>query len=76
MYSYKVVVIFQTGCILALEVVFKKSGRIRGKWLYSDKICCTREKLVVFGQKGFIRAKVVVFGQMLYSRKCGCNQAN
>ena len=32
------------------------------KWLYLDKV-------VVFGQSGCIRAKVVVFGQKLYSGK-------
>ena len=47
------------------------------KWLYSGKSgCirvggCNRAKVVVFLQRGCIRAKVVVIGQKwLYSGKC------
>ena len=49
---------------------------IAEKWFYSGKSGCIREKVVVFGQSGCIRArsgciraKVVVFGQS------GCIQA-
>ena len=50
-------------------VVFGKRGFILTKWLYPSKV-------VVFGQSGCIRAKVVVVGQnLLYSNKSGCNGA-
>ena len=44
-------------------VVFGQSGCIQTNWLYSGKVG-------LFGQGGFIWAKVVVFGQkLLYSAK-------
>ena len=60
-----------------------KGGCIREKCLYSgqirffgqsgffsDKSCCTRAKLVLFGRKWLYSGKVVVFGQeWLYSGK-------
>ena len=47
-----------------------KMGSIRAKCLYSGKV-------VVIGQSGCIRAKVVVFGQKwLYSGKSGCIRQN
>ena len=62
MFSAKVLVLLQSGCIRAKVVVFEKkwlysnkSGGIHGKWLYSGKA-------VVFLQSGCIRDKVVVFG--------------
>ena len=46
-----------------------KSGCIRGKRLYSDKV-------IVFLQSGCARAKVIVFVQKwLYSGKSGCMRA-
>ena len=49
------------------------------KWLYSEQSDCTRVKwlysgkVVVFGQSGFIRAKVVLLGQTwLYLGSSGC----
>ena len=56
----------KSGCIRVKEVVFRQIGCIRANWLYSGK-------LVVFGQCGRIRAKVVVFGQKWFlSGKSGC----
>ena len=49
MFSGKVVVFGQSGCIRANVVVLGK------KWLYSGKV-------VVFGKSCCIRVKVVVFG--------------
>ena len=50
-------------------VVFGQGCRFRAKWLFSAEV-------VVFGQNGFIRVKVVVFGQKwLYSGKRGCIRA-
>ena len=47
-----------------------KSGYIWARLLYSGKTCCSRAKVLLFGQKWFysgksgsIRAKVAVFGQ-------------
>ena len=31
--------------------------------LCSDKSCCTREKVILFGHSGCVRVKEVVFGQ-------------
>ena len=59
LYSRKVVVFGQSGCIRAKVVVLGQSGCIRAKvvligqmWFYSGKV-------VVFGQSGCIREKVV-----------------
>ena len=46
----KVLVLWQSGCIRAKDVVFGQNG-------------CIRAIVVSFGQCGCVRAKVVVFGQ-------------
>ena len=50
LYSGKVVVFRQCGCIRAEVVVFRQSGCTLEKWLYSCR-------------SGFFLAKVVAFGQ-------------
>ena len=62
LYSGKVVVFGQSGCIRAIVVVFGQ------KLLYSGKIGCIRAKKVVLGQSGLIRSKVVVFQQICCMR--------
>ena len=69
LYSIKVVVFGQSGCILSKMVVFGKQWFYSGKWLYSGtggcilanllhsgKSCCNREK-------GLCLGKVDVLGQ-------------
>ena len=52
------VVVGQSSCIWAKVVLFIQN------WLYSGKSGSNRAKVVLlFGQSGSIRAKVVVFGQ-------------
>ena len=82
LYSGKVVVFGESGCILDKSccILAKflysgqkwfyscKSGCIRAELLYSGKCGCIRAKVVVFGQSGCIQAKVVVF------EKSGCIQ--
>ena len=64
LYSAKVVVFGQSGCIIG------KSCCIRAKWLYLGKSGCIRAKLVLFQEKvvvfetGSIWEKVVVFGKI------------
>ena len=48
----------ESGFIRAKEDVF---GKIL---LYSGKVVVFWEEVIVFGQSGFIRANVVVFGKM------------
>ena len=60
LFSGKVVLFEQSGCIRAKVVVFGQGGCIRAKWLYLDKDVCIRLKLVLFGQK------------WLYSGRSGC----
>ena len=50
--------------------MFRQSGCIRAKWLYSGKDCCVRAKVVVVGQNWLysgkiccIRDKIFVFLQ-------------
>ena len=69
LYSSKVDVIGQNGCVRAIVVVFRqkwlysgKSGCIREKWLYSGKKCCIRAKLLYLCKLVY-SDKVVVFGQ-------------
>ena len=51
-------------------------GYIRARWLYWDKSCCIRAKVVVLGMCSSIQEKVAVFGQSGCVRaKNGCNQA-
>ena len=56
-------------------VLFGQSGGIRARLLYSNKKSCILArwlysgKVALFGQIDCIRAKVVVFGQKLYSCK-------
>ena len=78
LYSGKVVVFGQNGCIRAKVAVFgqkllysRTSGCTRAKvvvflqiWLYSGKSGCFRARVFVFGKSGFIQKKVVVIGQM------------
>ena len=56
MYSGKVVVFGQSGCILESWLNSTELVIFGQNWLYSGKV-------VVFGQSGCIWAKVVVFGQ-------------
>ena len=56
-------------------IVFEQKWMNSFKMAFSNKIGCVREKVVAFGQSGYIRqsccnpAKVVVFGQK------GCTRA-
>ena len=50
LYSCKVVVFWQSDCILAKVVVLGEIG-------------CNREKVVLFGQKWLFLGKAIVFGQ-------------
>ena len=83
------VVFVQRGFIPAKVVVFVQSGCIRAKWLYSGKEVVVfglnwlysgkKDALVqkwFYSEKsGFIRKKVVAFGQKrLYSGICCCIQ--
>ena len=69
MYSGKIVVFWQSGCIRAKVVLFGKVVVFEQKLLYSDKV-------VVFGQSGCIFAKVVLFGlKWLCWGKSGCIRA-
>ena len=66
------------GCCIRAKVVLigekwlysGKSGCIRVKWLYSDKVVvfkqsgCSREKALVFGQSSSIRAKWLYSGKV------------
>ena len=62
-YSANSFCIRRSGCDWAKVVLFGQSGSMREKWLYSDK-------------RGYMRAKVVVFGQKwLYSGKPDCIRA-
>ena len=58
----------KSGCLRAKAVVFGQKlvliwqdVFIRAKWFYSGKICFFWGKVVVFGQSGCIRTKLVVF---------------
>ena len=44
-------------------VIFRKVVVFGKKWLYSDKSGCIWAKVDVFGQGGYVRAKVVMLGQ-------------
>ena len=56
-------VVFEQKLLYSGKVaVFRQSGSIRVKWLYSDKVVVLG-KVVVFGQKWFYLGKVYVFGQ-------------
>ena len=75
LYSGKVVLSQQNGCVQAKVVVFMQ------KWFYSRKVVvfgqsdCIRSNVVVFEKKWMYSGKVAVFGQKwLYSSKSGCNQ--
>ena len=71
LYSGKVAVLGQGGCIWEKIVVFGK------KWLYSGKLVVFSEKVVVFVQKRLYLDKVnFILEKLLYSRKRGCNRAN
>ena len=50
LYLRKVVVLGQSGCIRAKVDLIGQGGFNRAKWLYSEKGCCIRAKIVVFGQ--------------------------
>ena len=52
----RLILFWKNGCIGANRAVIEKISCIPAKWLYSGN-------LVVFGQSGSIRAKMVVFGQ-------------
>ena len=61
--------------IQAKVVLFGQSGGIPGRLLYSNNSSCIfarwfySGKVALFGQIDCIRAKMVVFGQKLYSCK-------
>ena len=57
LYSGKVVVLLESGCIRIKVVVFGQ------KLWHSGKSGYLRAKVVVFKKSGCFRAKVVVFGQ-------------
>ena len=63
LYSVKLVVFGQSGCIREVVVVFGKGGCIPFQWLYSGKSGCIRENEEIFVQSFYIRAKVVEFWQ-------------
>ena len=57
LYSSKVDVIGQNGCVRAIVVVFRQ------KWLYSGKVVVFGQKRLYSARRGCIPAKVDVFGQ-------------
>ena len=63
LYSCKVVVFGQTGCICRMSFLSGKLVVFGQNWLYLGKSGCIRAKVVVFRQGGFILAKVVIFLQ-------------
>ena len=76
LYSGKVVIFLQSGCIRAKVVVYGQNGCIR------EKSGCIQSKEILLGQSGCIRAKVVVFLQSgctraiwFYLGKSGCIRA-
>ena len=63
LYSGKVVVLGQSGCIWAKVVVIGQNGCIQTKVVVIGKGGCTRAMWLYSGKSRFIRVKVVVFGQ-------------
>ena len=63
------VIFWQSGCTRAKVVVIGqkwlylgKSCCIRAKWLYSGKVVILGQNWLYLGKRGYIPAKVVVFG--------------
>ena len=81
LYSDKVIVFGQNGCIRAMGLHWGKVVVFGKKWLYSGIVVlfgkggCNRAKVFVLGTIWFYSGKVVVFDQKwLYSGKNCCIQ--
>ena len=68
LYSGKIVVFGQSGCIRAMRLYWGKVVVFGKMWLYSGKVvvfrqsCCIRAKWLHSGKSGCFRPKGVVFG--------------
>ena len=63
LYSGRMVVFGQNGCFPESGIIWAKVVVFRRKLLYSGKVVVFVQKKLQLGKRGFIRAKMVVFGQ-------------